>query len=71
MGSDSIKPNYNLKTSYMAIILSIEGWICGPKDPMPVQGFVRFTGGSWIKRGTEARIYGPNMKLFFSLSKEK
>ena len=27
IGSDSMKPKYNLETSYMAIFLSTEGWI--------------------------------------------
>jgi len=66
-----MEPKYNLETSYVAIFLSTEGWICGPKDPMAVQGLLRFTGGSWTKQGTKDQIYGPNTKLFFSLSKER
>ena len=49
VGSDSMKPKYNLETSCMAIFLSTEGRIWGPKDPMAVQGLLRFTGGSWTK----------------------
>jgi hypothetical protein len=55
----------------MVIFLSTEGWICGPKDPMVVRGLLRFTGGSWMKLGTKAQIYGPNTKLFFSINKDR
>jgi hypothetical protein len=66
-----MKPKYNLETTYVAIFLSTEGWICGPKDPIAVQGLLWFTGGSRTKQGTKAQIYGPNTKLFFSLSKDR
>ena len=49
MGSDSMKPKYNLELFYMAIFLSSEDWIHGLKALTDVQEFVWFTDGS----GTE------------------
>jgi hypothetical protein len=46
MGSDSMRPKYNLELSYMATSLSIEDWTNAPKAPMDVQGLVWFTHSS-------------------------
>ena len=51
----------------MAIFLSREERIRGPKAPIDDQGLVYFTDGSWREKGNETRVYGPKTRLFFSL----
>ena len=54
----------------MAVFLSREDRIRGPKVPMDVQGLVWFTDSSETEQETEAGFCGWKMKLFFSLGKE-
>jgi hypothetical protein len=50
-------------------ILSRKDWICGPKVPIDVQGFIWFTDGSRSKEGTEIGLYRPKTRFFFMSSK--
>ena len=54
----------------MAVFLSREDRICGPKVPVDVQGLVWFTYSSETEQETEAGFYGWKVKLFSSLGKE-
>ena len=56
MGSDSMRPKYNLELSYMATSLSREEWTHGPKAPVDIQGPVWYTHSSWMGWGIEAGI---------------
>jgi hypothetical protein len=49
----------------MAIFISMEDWICGPKALTDIQGLIWFTGGSGTEEGAEVGLCGHGTKLFF------
>jgi hypothetical protein len=70
MGSDSVKPKCDLEPFYMAIHLSRETWIRGPKAATDFQGIVWFTDSCWTEKGAECGTHGPKTRLFSSVGKE-
>lgn len=48
----------------MAIFMSFEDWICGPKAPMDIQGLIWFTGGSGTEEGPRLDSVGMEQNCF-------
>jgi hypothetical protein len=71
ISTDAMKPKYKMEPSHTAIFLLRKDWIHGPKAPVDIQEIVWFTDSSGTKEGTEAGIYGPRIRLLFSLGKKK
>jgi hypothetical protein len=67
-GVDAMRPAFNFEPKYRVTLLTRKEWTKVIGTPPVVSGFVWFTDGSKIKRGTGAGVYGQSVGRTLSFS---
>ena len=63
-----MRPEFNFKPKYRVTMLPREEWTRGTGTPPVVKGFICFTDGSRMKKGTGAGAYGQSVGRRLSIS---
>jgi len=68
MGVNVMRPEFKFTPKYRVTMLSREEWTRGTGTPPVVTGFIWFTDGSRMKKGTKAAVYGQSVGRRLSIS---